>query len=492
MFLVSNGFSVSVLFLCCSSVFADFAVFSREELKEVQLQMVYWTIKPFFFRSQDNNSTSDLHGLIPALFRIAALKCLPDLKTDFVDYKVNLVSRRRFEAAFRNYTHHAHGQGLLKDITKPHAVIWGPENSVKAKSGHKHIIQRNLTVQPVLTSERLVIVQPRHNIEKQTKFIRGIWNCRMGILFGVMFAFSFGLAIWMVERSKNSAFKNLTGPGSGLYFSFVTMSTVGYGDIVPVTFIGRAMTVVWMFLSMLLAAVITATLTDTLSGTKGLEIEGKDVAVIRESYEENIIGNDYSANPIPYDSYEEVIEGLRNGEVFAAAIPYEIASWMQSKIRDPHEKVPLSFVYTLPGKVNFNIYFAQNPFPKSNEVFECIFSDFKAVIFETTLAEFHRNIILQTDYHSSLADAATELPLFYVASLLTLSLIFITLTFVVYRYLRKDENKQHKEAHRQISDVEQSEKRIDETIKLLQLMLEKYYSQKMKMKLNNIPNTDIM
>ncbi|CAH3134096.1 unnamed protein product, partial [Pocillopora meandrina] len=38
----------------------------------------------------------------------------------------------------------------------------------------------------------------------------------------------------------------LNGFPEGIWWSFVTMSTVGYGDRIPLTYSGRLLTIIWM------------------------------------------------------------------------------------------------------------------------------------------------------------------------------------------------------------------------------------------------------
>ena len=94
-----------------------------------------------------------------------------------------------------------------------------------------------------------------------------------------------GAVVWLLERRKNGQFPGdpVRGIGSGLWWSSVTMTTVGYGDKAPITPAGRAVALVWMFASLIIVSTITASLTtaltlDALSST--VEAEG-DLARVR-------------------------------------------------------------------------------------------------------------------------------------------------------------------------------------------------------------------
>ncbi len=90
---------------------------------------------------------------------------------------------------------------------------------------------------------------------------------RVILLLGLVL-FVMGFAIWLAEKKINpSQFpKNpLLGIGNGFWFSAVTMTTVGYGDRAPVSFLGKIIGLIWMFSSIVLISTFTGAVASTLT-----------------------------------------------------------------------------------------------------------------------------------------------------------------------------------------------------------------------------------
>jgi len=89
----------------------------------------------------------------------------------------------------------------------------------------------------------------------------------------------FGTIVWLLERrkNKNHFHDSIKGIGDGIWWSAVTMTTVGYGDKTPKTIMGRIVSIIWMFTAVVLISSFTAAITSTLtlhklsSAVKGLE-----------------------------------------------------------------------------------------------------------------------------------------------------------------------------------------------------------------------------
>jgi ABC-type amino acid transport substrate-binding protein len=100
--------------------------------------------------------------------------------------------------------------------------------------------------------------------------LRGLVSWDMAKLLGGMFVLLLiiGVLVWFFERGKNDAqFAKhpVKGIAAGVWWSAVTMTTVGYGDKSPVTIGGRVLGLLWMFSAIIIIAIFTATVTSTLT-----------------------------------------------------------------------------------------------------------------------------------------------------------------------------------------------------------------------------------
>lgn len=97
-------------------------------------------------------------------------------------------------------------------------------------------------------------------------FVSGAFLKTVGALIMVLLVV--GALLWLAERKRNTAQFHgdpVRGLGDGFWWSAVTMTTVGYGDKAPVTPLGRALAVVWMFAAIVIISGITATITSALT-----------------------------------------------------------------------------------------------------------------------------------------------------------------------------------------------------------------------------------
>lgn len=135
-----------------------------------------------------------------------------------------------------------------------------------------------------------------------------------------------GGIIWFVEKGRNAEQfpkEPVDGIANGFWWSAVTMTTVGYGDKAPITPLGRAIAVVWMFAALILTAVFTAQLTTalTLEGISGPVSGSKDlpnarIGIVAKSATRDYFNERFMATR-GYDDVAAGLTALENGDIDA-------------------------------------------------------------------------------------------------------------------------------------------------------------------------------
>lgn len=149
-----------------------------------------------------------------------------------------------------------------------------------------------------------------------------------------------GVALWLIERRRNPMFggRPIEGVGSGYWWAGVTTFGVGYGDKVPVTFWGRLVALIWMLISVMLVASLTAFVTARLSVAELGQVQGP--ASLHNSIVAGVAGAAATEwlrhEDIPHLLYPTpvaALEALRQGEV--QAVVYGRATLRYYAARDP-------------------------------------------------------------------------------------------------------------------------------------------------------------
>lgn len=144
--------------------------------------------------------------------------------------------------------------------------------------------------------------------------VSGAFLKTVGVLLVVLL--SVGALVWLAERRRNAGqFSGdaVRGLGDGFWWSAVTMTTVGYGDKTPVTPLGRALAVVWMFAAIIIISGITATITSALTVSQ-LEtpVQGpEDLPDVRVGTVEGSTSARYLADRrIGFSTFDDLTRGL--------------------------------------------------------------------------------------------------------------------------------------------------------------------------------------
>lgn len=115
-------------------------------------------------------------------------------------------------------------------------------------------------------------------------FAQALRRERVPLLVGLMLCVVGLGALGFFLTEQRSALAGLSSPDkvvTSLWWSFVTIATVGYGDVVPKTILGRAMSVGVIFSGVVMMSVITATIASVMVERRIKEDKGLEVVKFR-------------------------------------------------------------------------------------------------------------------------------------------------------------------------------------------------------------------
>jgi len=115
----------------------------------------------------------------------------------------------------------------------------------------------------------------------------------MAMIFGIVFVF--GTATYLLEHGHNPQFAAMQ---DGLWWAFVTLTTVGYGDIVPITSGGRMVAVVTMIFGIVVYSLVIANVTVFLEGysRKQKDLKKKELQKMLAQSESDTVDSDVKAS----------------------------------------------------------------------------------------------------------------------------------------------------------------------------------------------------
>ena len=115
------------------------------------------------------------------------------------------------------------------------------------------------------------------------------------LIICLLMAFISGFIVWITEmRANQQEFPRPFHVGlfQGFWWSFISMTTVGYGDKSPKTYPGRIFAVFWILIGITMFSVFTATLTAEIINVRSpsdIDMVGKKVGIIKSHLPDSII-----------------------------------------------------------------------------------------------------------------------------------------------------------------------------------------------------------
>ncbi|XP_065648626.1 uncharacterized protein LOC124809017 [Hydra vulgaris] len=411
-------------------------VFVTSSCSESLLDSVFWELKPFIFRNNDGK----IDGMIPRIFSEAQIHCGNE-SINIMNFTKLLSSRKEFLSIL--YSKKKYGEFELAGITQQKSV-WFPDDSYvddKELERKEYGSLRGQRSFVIIKSEKIAVIVPRYVISLPNKMLLGIMSCRQILLLVLLLAVIFGVLIWIAEFSCNQQFSRffVKGVGTGFWWSLVSMTTVGYGDVVPISIPGKIIASIWLFLGVIIACLVTATVTEVIEGVNDLNIYEKTVAVLESSYELKVARDVYGGVVVPAESYEAALKMVRNGQVFAALINDDVAAWLQKDIENDSQDIPLRVINTLPASLYINAHISMNLSAAAKNVFNCMFEKDEQV-YASSIKHFRRTCHTETLYVDSISDMFQKNILYQI--IVGLLFVFISFGLIFELWVRGGMSKQ--------------------------------------------------
>jgi voltage-gated potassium channel len=109
-------------------------------------------------------------------------------------------------------------------------------------------------------------------LTRAAKSLQGRLNIYIGLILPIL-VFTCSLGVFEAEHMAPGA--NITNYGDAVWWAFVTITTIGYGDYFPITFEGRTIAVFLMLSGLALVSVITVSFASWFLERLNLQVTSK-------------------------------------------------------------------------------------------------------------------------------------------------------------------------------------------------------------------------
>ncbi|WP_405397219.1 transporter substrate-binding domain-containing protein [Maribacter sp. Asnod2-G09] len=205
-------------------------------------------------------------------------------------------------------------------------------------------------------SNATIAIAQVSSFDRLKSYLSGFLNVGFlsGLLILLFIIFLFGVLGWLFERKKNpEAFRpGRSGLWDGMWWSAVTLTTVGYGDKAPVTKFGKITALVLMFGGLLFISGLTASIASSLTVNQltnnpdGFnEFKGRAVGTITNSGTENFLSEHFFKDIHTYPNVPIGLKNLDQGNIKAFIYDESILKYAIQRDSTLHklELLPVKF-----------------------------------------------------------------------------------------------------------------------------------------------------
>ncbi len=226
-------------------------------------------------------------------------------------------------------------------------------------------------------SNSTVVVYESSYSQKIMQTLRSIFNLNFlrGFFALLFLIFLFGIGIWFFEKRENpEQFRpSWKGLWDGLWWSVVTMTTVGYGDKSPKSRGGKMIALIWMFSGLLFISGLTASVASMLTVNELKanyesfnEFKESAVGCIKNSSTNEFLEESFFHNIQVYESVARGLDDLRDNKIEAFLYDEPILKYRLN------QDISYQDLRILP--MQFDLQFYAFGLPKNKQALEAIIS----------------------------------------------------------------------------------------------------------------------
>lgn len=142
-----------------------------------------------------------------------------------------------------------------------------------------------------------------HFLEEGNVLMESLWKSRRKItlflFFVLLLTIILGSVMYVIENEQNEAFSSIP---QSIYWAIVTMTTVGYGDIAPITTIGKMVASLIMIFGYAIIAVPTGIVTANVINASRAETTRTCPNCLRQGHDSDAVFCKYCAHKLDHSS----------------------------------------------------------------------------------------------------------------------------------------------------------------------------------------------
>ncbi|XP_047138621.1 uncharacterized protein LOC100210300 isoform X1 [Hydra vulgaris] len=284
----------------------------------------WYSYAPYISSIQAPNKTLLLLGIFPAVLKMmvddVCGKCEKGHGPTWISWDIPSNSKKqRF-----NINSDVNG---LNNAESKHDMIFPVSNAKDVD------IYRGFYCVPILDSPgvALIVTKEDPNASSNAMFI-SIMNAWPILILVIVFTTLAGIVIWILEtywNEKQFPRSFTTGMGEGFWWAFVSMTTVGYGDIAPVSIPGRLFAVLWILTGLVLIAIFTGVVTTSLTikaMSNDIILYNATLGALNNSNEfiKGVMRNGIMKN---YSNFDGLVTAMNRNEVNGILLDLNVAAF---------------------------------------------------------------------------------------------------------------------------------------------------------------------